>query len=279
VIKLADKPKTVFERLEDRMIEIDESIAKIPSLILDKIIPAIDKIKNDLPSSIGPNLMNFADMIGEQIENLSNQVSNMGGTAGGATGDTNGINASINQIQNNFNQLLNGINQLNAKIDGMNKEIVNLKALTGETKTTIKTKPETQTTIKQPVQKTVSQPQKPIQTPSKTVIKSQPAPAIETKPQMPTITTESSTVPPQVFELFDKIGTKLKAGTPAEQMAQIMEDVRDEIVNIFKWTPVLYEVATQARKLRKAGNVAIDPDMYQLLLEKVPEWKNRIKSG
>ncbi|MHA1268744.1 MAG: hypothetical protein ACTSPY_03055 [Candidatus Helarchaeota archaeon] len=288
---MAAKPKTVFERLEERMERIEQIIDKIIPAILDKIIPAIDNVKTELPGSIGPNLMSFADMIGEQIENVTKAVSSIpsGGGGEGTNIDTSGLITPINKILENFNTLIENINQLNMKMDNITNEINSLKGAITQVKVApAPAAPVQQTTTT--VQKIKSQ-VKPASTPATyqtPQTQTKPAPAVIQKPaqpvsssdQIPVVTTEFTTVPPEVFNLLDSITEKLKSGTLALQMAEYMEGIRDKVVELYKWHPILYEVATQARKLKKSGpEDPIDADTYQLLLEKVQEWKQRIKSG
>ncbi|MBD3228865.1 MAG: hypothetical protein GF329_11820 [Candidatus Lokiarchaeota archaeon] len=283
---MADKPKTVFERLEDRMMEIQSILEKILPSIQNEVLPAIENIKEELPSSIGPNLMSFADMIGEQIENVSNSISNMKAQPGTGTSDGN-----IQQINSSVSQINENITKLNSKMDGITTEITNLKNKINEIESGTPTTRTQKTVAKQAVSQ---QPQVKSQqsspriessvlapkTSPKPSIKPKPAPAVKKETEIPTITTELTSVPPEVFDLFDNITENLKKGLTAQQMATLMENTRDKIVKIYKWHPTLYELATRARKLKKYGaEDPIDSETYQLLLEKVQEWKERIKSG
>ncbi|MHA1752673.1 MAG: hypothetical protein ACTSYZ_09925 [Candidatus Helarchaeota archaeon] len=289
---MASKPKTIFERLEERMEKLEQIINTIVPGILDQVIPALDKVKEDLPASIGPNLMNFADMIGEQIENVSKSVSSISSPGGGGpvNVDLSEVTASLNKILDSFNVLLKGFDQVNSKIDNLTSEISLLKndvnqikaisssvAPVTQTAPPVNVRPQVTAQPATPAPASFQATAQPKPTPT---IKAAPAPTITPQEKIPTITTESSVVPTEVFDLFDSITEKLKSGMLAQQMAQHMEQVRDKIVNIYKWHPTLYELASQARKLKKAGvEDPVDADTYQLLLEKVQEWKQRIKTG
>ncbi|TFF88633.1 MAG: hypothetical protein EU550_00945 [Promethearchaeota archaeon] len=283
---MAEKPKTVFERLEDRMRDIQTKLEEILPSIKNEVIPAIEKVKEDIPASIGPNLMTFADMIGEQIDTVSNSISNIKVPAtSGPSGENSGeISSSLNQISDN-------IMKLNSKIDGITTEITNLKnkingiesgsTITRIPKTVAKPAASSQTQVKAqksspPLDPSVKTPK----TTTKPSIKPKPAPTVKKETEIPTITTELGSVPPEVFDLLDNITVNLKKGLTAQQMAKFMEDTRDKIVKLYKWHPIIYEMATRARKLKKFGTEdPIDSETYQLLLEKVQEWKERIKSG
>ncbi|MHA1229514.1 MAG: hypothetical protein ACTSRP_03110 [Candidatus Helarchaeota archaeon] len=300
---MASKPKTVFERLEERLEKVEQILDKIIPGIIDQVIPSIEKVKEELPASIGPNLMSFADMIGEQIENLSKTISNApGGTAGAvSSADSGELMSTINKLLENFNVLLNSFNSLNSKIDNLNNEIISIKNSINEIKSGgiqvgVKPMPTVAPTAApqpQPAQPTITQPAtqikqgpapvpSPAPTPTKMPTQAKPAPTAPatTPTTIPTVTAEYTTVPKEVFDLFDSITEKLKSGMLANQLGQYMDEVRDKITNLYKWHPTLYELASHARKLKKLGpEDPVDADTYQLLLEKIQEWKRRIKTG
>ncbi len=89
----------------------------------------------------------------------------------------------------------------------------------------------------------------------------------------PVVTTGK--VPDHVFELLDSI--KGSVNDEVGNLVIRMENVRDEIVKIYKFHPALYELGTFARKLKKyPGKEYLDPDLSSLLTDKINEWKKRL---
>ncbi len=80
--------KTVFERLEDKMIELQQNIDSQ----LNNIQAQIESLKEEIPRSIGQNLLQFADMIGAKIEDIEDAVNKIS-TSTSATPDTSAISA------------------------------------------------------------------------------------------------------------------------------------------------------------------------------------------
>ncbi len=250
--------KTVFERLEDKMVEMEQNVDNK----LSKIQASIDKLKEEIPRSLGENLMSFTDMIGAKIEDLEDSIKNMSGS-GGSSID----NSTLNTLQNGINEMKAGIKNLNSAIQNIKIDIPTPTVPTSKpTPTPQATKPITTT----PVTPTPAKP-----APAKPAI----APKASTTPtSTPAAPTPSGQGPmADVFKLLDSIKAKSKSSITAGQMAIEMEQTRDTIVKIFRWHPALYELATMARRLKKyPEGSALDSEMQQLLSDKIEEWKKRI---
>jgi hypothetical protein len=245
--------KTVFERLEDKMIELEE---KLDSK-LTQLQTSIDSLKDDIPRSLGENLMSFTDMIGAKIEDLE-EILKTSGTSGGQSLPSGNLNA------------------LKADLDGIKDAIDNLKLIIQkmEAPTPVASPP---TTISPNLE-------------SKSKTSPSPTPLTSSTSTVTTTTSKAtpsaaSSLPPgtgglaQVIQLLDSIKEKARSNLTSNQLANEMEQTRDTIVKIFRWHPALYELATFARRLKKAPQGAnVDAETQQLLLEKIDEWKNRVSS-
>lgn len=248
--------KTVFERLEDKMIEMEQSVdAK-----LSKLQASIDNLKEEIPRSLGENLMSFADMLGAKLENLEDTLKNTGGS-GGSGIDTSTLNA----LQNGINEIKAGVDEVKIKIQNIKIAVPTIGAPSAQPSPTPEAaKPKPAATVKPP-------PAKPI--PAKPTAK--PETATSPKPAAPAPSKGGASA--DVFKLLDSIKEKAQSGITANQLAIEMEQTRDTIVKIFRWHPTLYELATFARRLKKyPEGTPSDTEIQQLLQEKVDEWKKRI---
>ena len=101
-IKLSQK-KTVFERLEDRMIELQEEINKKLANIdqinakLESLETSLENLKQEIPRSIGENLLQFSDLIGGKIEEIEDALQNVSGS-GGAAPDSSAIRSLQSEL-------------------------------------------------------------------------------------------------------------------------------------------------------------------------------------
>ncbi|NHI92561.1 MAG: hypothetical protein EAX96_08655 [Candidatus Lokiarchaeota archaeon] len=105
--------------------------------------------------------------------------------------------------------------------------------------------------------------------------------AIQPLPETKTIKVESTPrvtaekVPDKVIHLLESIKERLHINV--DQLAFEMENIRDEIVKIYKFHPALYELGTFSRKLKKyPPNTTLDDDIRNLLFDKINEWKKRL---
>jgi len=271
--------KTVFERLEENMIELQRNLeSKLEKLqssienIKEEIPKALGTLKEEIPRSIGQNLMSFADVIGAKIEDIEDAIKKIGGTAG-MPGDS----GSSSNIQSDLNSIKTSILNLQATLKNIKIETPITTASPPPPTYTPSATP-TYTHTLTPI------PATPSYTPPKTPPPASTPPSISLKPT-PAPTTPSKQAsaagPPMtdVFKLLDSIKEKAKSGISASQLANEMEQTRDAIVKIFRWHPALYELATFARRLKKyAEGAPLDNETRTLLLEKVEEWKNRINT-
>jgi hypothetical protein len=271
--------KTVFERLEENMIELQRNLeSKLEKLqssienIKEEIPKALGTLKEEIPRSIGQNLMSFADVIGAKIEDIEDAIKKIGGTAG-MPGDS----GSSSNIQSDLNSIKTSILNLQATLKNIKIETpITTASPPSPTYTPSATPTYTHTLTPIPATPSYTPPKTPppASTPPSISLKPTPAPTTPSKQA-------SAAGPPMtdVFKLLDSIKEKAKSGISASQLANEMEQTRDAIVKIFRWHPALYELATFARRLKKyAEGAPLDNETRTLLLEKVEEWKNRINT-
>ena len=251
--------KTVFERLEDKMIELQQNVEGK----LSTLQAAVDGLKKEIPQAIGQNLMQFADIIGEKIENIEDALKNVS-ASGASAPDTSGI-ASIQ----------NDLNGIKASIQTLQSSIKNIKIEMPQAATTppVASPP----TTPAPASPVTPPPAKPLTT-SPPVVTSPSKPAPSTKPAPKTPLTGEGPVA-EAIQLLETIKDKAASGITGVALAAEMEQIRDTIVKVFRWHPALYELATFARRLKKIPEgTGLDVENLQLLVEKVEEWKTRISS-
>ncbi|MHA1315100.1 MAG: hypothetical protein ACTSSI_11275 [Candidatus Helarchaeota archaeon] len=113
------------------------------------------------------------------------------------------------------------------------------------------------------------------------------APPTQQEPSF-TVFSESSTTPsrskkagklsPQILQIFDNLVKAVQAGIKARELGRILADSRDEIANIYGFSSTLNEIGRVARNLNKAPvNAGIDGETQKVFLQKIEEWKNRLK--
>ena len=127
----------------------------------------------------------------------------------------------------------------------------------------------------QPMQAPIPQYAAPIPSlqPSPPVAPVAPAPAQAPAQIMPPVSGPKA----KVIMLFDTILVKAQTGLSAPQLATEMEQIRNQIVEVFEWHPTLFELAAFARRIKNGPpNTPIDPQTVQLLIEKIEAWKQRI---
>ncbi|NVM02353.1 MAG: hypothetical protein HWN67_08450 [Candidatus Helarchaeota archaeon] len=83
--------------------------------------------------------------------------------------------------------------------------------------------------------------------------------------------------PPIVLEVFQLIEQRAQRGETAGALSKIIENARDTISKSWKWHPILYEVGTFARKLKKyPPEKPPDTEVINLLMKKMEEWKEKM---
>ncbi|MHA1265193.1 MAG: hypothetical protein ACTSRS_08180 [Candidatus Helarchaeota archaeon] len=242
--------KTVFERLEDKMIELEENL----DTKFAQIQESIENLKNDIPRSLGESLMSFTDMIGAKVEDLEDTLKSSGTTRAGPSIEPQSLDALKKELK-----------EIKTTLESLQIAINNLKV--------------------QPSPSPPSQPS-PITTPATSTPKPQPTPPSPIKKTQPPPASSPPSQPSpgsglaEVLKLLDSIKDKAKTTPTAYELGTEMEQTRDTIVKIFRWHPALYEFATFARRLKKAPQgTPIDTETQQLLIEKIDDWKNRLSSG
>lgn len=245
--------KTVFERLEDKMVELEEKIDNK----LAQIQMAIETLKEDIPRSLGENLMTFTDMIGAKVEDLGDIVKGIAGSSG------SGVDSGV------INKMMSDLGLIKTSID----HLTNLNLHTKDESSTPAPSPPS---ISKPTAPSTLQP--PVTSPSTA---SPSLVSVSPKSSPPSSPLKLSGKDPltDVLLLLESIKDKVNSDLTANQIANEMEAIRDEIVKIFRWHPTLYELATFARRLKKASAGApLDAETKQLLPEKIDEWKSRIQA-
>ncbi len=256
--------KTVFERLEDKMIELEQKI----DTKLSNIQTSIEELKEEIPRSLGQNLMTFTDMLGAKIEDLEDIIKNISGIGGESP------NLSVlNTVQTQLNDIKTSISDFKTNVNDLKTDIRNIKL---QAPSTVISTPATTPTASisqdtKPTLATTSTPAKKAASPTGT-ISSKPARAI------PSVVTPSVEGPlGGVLNLLDGLKQKARSIVTANELSTEMEQTRDTIVKNFRWHPALYELATFARRLKKYPvGAGVDTELQNLLLEKIDEWKKRI---
>ncbi|NVM30797.1 MAG: hypothetical protein HWN65_18300 [Candidatus Helarchaeota archaeon] len=233
--------KTVFERLEDKMIELEKKLYKKFS----DVQASIDNLKEEIPRSLGQSLMSFTDMLGAKVEDLEDLIKNTSGTGGPAPDSS-----VLNKVQDRLNEIKAGMNDLKTAIQN-----IKIHPSPAVTSTAAARKPATA---------------KPVSTPARAVSL--------TPPSTPSTAPSVGGTIGEVLNVLDLIKQKAQSGITAPKLAIEMEEARDKIVKIYRWHPALYELATFARRLKKQPEGSgVDAEHQNLLLEKINEWKNRIR--
>jgi len=242
--------------------KIDELINFLANLFDQKfteLTNAIRKMQEDVSASIGQNLMQFSDLIVGKVDNLLDLV--------------NEIRQDIQEIKKEKEFEM----AQEAELSELIRQTVS------EESATETTKPSTASTPAPTVQKTPPIVSKPAPTVQKTPpIVSKPAPTVQKPPIVkPTVqepsTEPSEIIPEEVPQLFDGISNAVVSNVSARELASIMDNARNQIIKVFRWHPVLYELASFSRRIQKLpGDSPISADISSLLIEKIQDWKKRI---
>ncbi len=237
---------------------------------LTNIQAAITTLKEEIPRSIGQNLMSFSDMIGAKIEDMEESIKRITISSGGTADPTIGtVKQDLGDIKTSIKNLQTAIQSIKIEAAATSPHITLASPISAPT-----------------IPKSSSLPSPPPTAPTTPhltpipVSPSQPAPAPARVSSVKT--TPSSSAPAEgpgsdVTNLLDTIKQKAKSGLSAIALANEMEQIRDTIVKVYRWHPALYELATFARRLKKFPEGAPpDAELFNLLLEKVEEWKNRV---
>lgn len=81
----------------------------------------------------------------------------------------------------------------------------------------------------------------------------------------------------KVHKIFDGISDAVISKISAKELFDLMNQARDSIIKVYRWHPVLYELASFARRVQKLSeDQPLDNEISTLLIEKINDWKNRI---
>ncbi len=235
---------TVFERLEEHMKKLVSTVEELRSSI-EKNNSSLETVRKEFNSAF----MNFSDLIGRRIDDLAEM------TGTGVQGSGVDIKSIKSELSGFIREMRNTTNKFQNIMDTAIDKIRQL------TISTIAPAKVTQPTV----------------TPPRPFIKEtiESADLLPQAKRAPIPIKVGKTVPAEVLDLLDTLKTKIEL--PAVKFAALMEEVRDEIVRIYKFHPAIYELGTFARKLRKyPQNMKIDPDVLTMLFDKIEEWKRRI---
>ncbi|MHA1301449.1 MAG: hypothetical protein ACTSO9_18665 [Candidatus Helarchaeota archaeon] len=256
--------------------KIDELINFLANLFDQKfteLTNAIRKMQEDVSASIGQNLMQFSDLIVGKVDNLLDLV--------------NEIRQDIQEIKKEKEFEM----AQEAELSELIRQTVSEESATETTKPstastpapTVQKTPPIVSTPAPTVQKTPPIVSKPAPTVQKTPpIVSKPAPTVQKPPIVkPTVqepsTEPSEIIPEEVPQLFDGISNAVVSNVSARELASIMDNARNQIIKVFRWHPVLYELASFSRRIQKLpGDSPISADISSLLIEKIQDWKKRI---
>lgn len=106
--------KTVFERLEEKMIELQQNVEEK----LANLLTSIENLKEEIPRSIGQNLMSFTDMIGSKFEELEEAIKGISIPGGQAEGLP-----ALGNVQNDLKSIKDGLSNLQSAIKNIKVEM------------------------------------------------------------------------------------------------------------------------------------------------------------
>jgi hypothetical protein len=227
--------------------DIAQSIFELISSLLDKkFSELINQIQEYFSASLGQSLMQFSDLLGSKIDETMDAVK-----------ETKAL-----------------VEELKTEKELEKKQAAELSELIKETVTDAGTE---ETVVKRDVV-TPS-----ITTTPSTVVKETPPPVSEpqkppiVKPTEPELATEMEEIPQEVNQIFDGISNAVLSKVSAGELFQKMDDARNSIVKVFRWHPVLYELASFSRRISKLPpDEPFSADVSSLLVEKITDWKTRI---
>ncbi len=228
--------------------DIAQSIFELISSLLDKkFSELIDKIQEYFSASLGQSLMQFSDLLGSKIDETVDVIK-----------ETKAL-----------------VEELKREKELEKKQAAELSELIKETVT------EDAGTEETAVKRDLVTPS--ITTTPSTVVKETPPPVSEpqklpvVKPTEPELAAEMEEIPQEVNQIFDGISNAVLSKVSAGELFQIMDDARNSIVKVFRWHPVLYELASFSRRISKLpANEPLSVDISSLLIEKITDWKTRI---
>ena len=235
---------TLFERFKEQMDKLINSMEEVKYSIQENT-STLSRMKNDINSA----LLNFSDIIGEKVEELEEKLQ----------GAEQSLSPNLEPIMTEFENLTKNMkktmDQMRYVMQFTTKSIQQIASFAKQPPI-----------VSKPVSTTPFLPQK---------AKFASGDLLPPSRRAPVPFKIGQTVLIEVFNLLDSIKTRIDY--PAIEFAKILEQIRDEIVRIYKFHPALYELGTFARKLKKyPQNMKIDPDIISLLFDKVEEWKRRM---
>lgn len=215
---------TVFERLEEQMKNLLNTIEDLKSLIQDNTT-TLNSIKSDFNEAF----LNFSDLIGKRLEELEEKIQ-----------PTEGMSKKSEPTSINFQNFINEIKDSIKEVKEMMEYIV--KSLKDIKITPIKAIPEAVPIISTP--KPISKVPKPTPKIPKPFqkIKEVSEDLLPPSKRAPIPFKVGQTVPIEVINLLDSLKTRVEY--PAVEFAEAMEQIRDEIVKIYRFHPTLYELGS-----------------------------------
>lgn len=201
----------------------------------------------------------------------------------------NDINQRFSEVLSAMDRIVEDVSKLKKEKEFEREQAVELSELIKETameekiipKETIS--PPIEQKPKSSIEKTPKSKQKPqppikeivekVQKPSK--IKQKPAVIKPSQPEE--IAEKAEAVPSEVHKIFDGISDAVISKISAKELFDLMNQARDSIIKVYRWHPVLYELASFARRVQKLSeDQPLDNEISTLLIEKINDWKNRI---
>jgi len=305
VKELSSKIENLTTEIGEIKTVLGENKSEINSMFTsfsDILAERFEELNDNIKSS-GGKVVSDADTSGvvddlkSLIESFFNQVPTK---EGGPSPDVSKITSDVSEVKESVEMLKDAMNYVTDSIGKLSKQIEQAPVATGTSPapavvsaggdpgmekviykgalrpppaTKIKTKIEP--AIRPDIARIYSGA---IKTKGKSASKATTAPAYsDTKTikveSTPSVSTDK--VPDRVFQLLESIKGKINDNVGV--LVNSMENIRDEIVKIYKFHPALYELGTFARKLKKYPALEkLDPDLSNLLIDKINEWKKRL---
>lgn len=244
---------------------MSENIEQKLNEMKEEMNSGLEKIKQEV-ADIGQNIIKFLAFMGDKVVVLEESISDLSG--------------SIKEIKQDFTELKKEKEMemaQEAELSELIKQTVTeevsesekVKATPKKAKPAPKIKEAAPITPK-PAPKI---PEKPIVVEKPSIVKK---PPIVKPAQVEAEVKPAEEIPVEVLQIFDNISNTVVSKVNSTMLAEIMNHARDEIIKVYKWHPVLYELASFSRRIEKMPEGPLDTEITSLLLEKIEDWKNRI---
>ena len=189
------------------------------------------------------------------------------------------LQKTLDGFGRDFKKITDRMDDLTSGFDNVRKEVAELKSgrIAGPPSTPAPRYPATPQVTEQPsetipsIEPPESHFNKELEMPTASPVEAAPIQTGHSSAEAPTLTAGGT----DVNTIFENVQIQIKAGISTATMADILDQAREIISQVCKWTPAVYEIGKLARKLRKDSAVLSENDCIDLS-KKVQEWKVQI---